>query len=335
MSCMKGSVHLDGRPTLETSGRHAELVTQDGAIARFRVFRADALSRRAAERFVAELEPHVAAQPPLLTFRTASPEARALLREHEVSYVGDDGEWFLRAPSVYVERPPIRAVSPVPVQARSPFAVRASRVSRWLLLNMDARPSLKQLADAVDLSEPTVSRTAAAMADAAFVELTRDAEDSRIRRVRMRNSDATLEALERAPWLGRVRSQTWDIGARDAASALEQWRQAADELAALPYAVGGPAGAALLERVVEPADATIWIRDEDLASWRESLLAEPGRPARGSVTVQRIPDPFLFGLARRIDGLSVADPVQLYLDCRRAGERALEQADAIRQAMHW
>jgi hypothetical protein len=30
-----------------------------------------------------------------------------------------------------------------------------------------------------------------------------------------------------------------------------------------------------------------------------------------------------------------SDPVQLYLDCRSAGERALEAADAIRAGMGW
>jgi hypothetical protein len=33
--------------------------------------------------------------------------------------------------------------------------------------------------------------------------------------------------------------------------------------------------------------------------------------------------------------ISVADPVQLYLDCRISGERALEAAAAIRMEMGW
>ena len=48
-----------------------------------------------------------------------------------------------------------------------------------------------------------------------------------------------------------------------------------------------------------------------------------------------VPDPFILQLTDVLQGLRVADPVQLYLDCRSAGERALEAAEAIRAAMHW
>jgi DNA-binding transcriptional ArsR family regulator len=313
--------------------RRATLETSDGVLARFSVKRVDAVSRAVAERLAQDLRP--GANPSLLAFRTASQEARALLREHGISYVGEDGEWFLLAPPVYVERPPTRSAPMLPAEARSPFSTRASRVARWLLLHTDARPSLTELGRALELSEATVSRTTGALADAGLVELIADASDGRIRRVRARNTGAMLDALERSRWLARVRRQTWDIGARDANTALVRWRRSADDLAAVPYAIGGPAGAALRERILEPADVLVWIRDEDLASWREHLLAEPARPTRGSITVQLAPDPFLFALAEDVDGLKVADPVQLYLDCRRAGERALEAAEAIREAMGW
>jgi hypothetical protein len=44
-------------------------------------------------------------EPLLVSFRTASREARALLHERRVPYAGDDGESFVLAPPVYVERP--------------------------------------------------------------------------------------------------------------------------------------------------------------------------------------------------------------------------------------
>jgi DNA-binding transcriptional ArsR family regulator len=329
MSFMKESVAQADRPKLAIGARRATLETSDGVLARFRVKRVDTVSRASAERLSQELRPGV--DPPLLAFRTASLEARALLRERGISYVGEDGEWFLLAPPVYVERPPTRVAPLLPAEVRSPFSTRASRVPRWLLLHTEARPSLTELARAV---EPTVSRTAGALADAGLIELITDTRNSRIKRVRARNTGALLDGLERSRWLARVRRHTWDVGARDASMALAHWRQSAD-LAAVPYAIGGPAGAALRERILEPADVLVWVRVEDLAIWREHLLAESGRPTQGSITVQLVPDPFLFALAEDFDGLEVADPVQLYLDCRRAGERALEAAEAIREAMGW
>jgi len=51
--------------------------------------------------------------------------------------------------------------------------------------------------------------------------------------------------------------------------------------------------------------------------------------------MQMSQDPFVLSLASNRNGIQVADPVQLYLDCRSAGERALEAAEAIRAEMGW
>jgi DNA-binding transcriptional ArsR family regulator len=326
---MKESVIRPAQPTLAIRNRRATLETADGVLVTFRVVRVEALDGAHAERLLPE-----DGRPTLVSFRTASPAARVLLRDRGISYAADDGEWFLFAPPVYVERPSARAALPPSTQARSAFATRASRVARWLLLHPDARPSLGELAHAVALSEPTVSRTTKALGEAGLIELLEDESDSRIRRVRTKDTGAMLESLERSRWLARARRQTWDIGASDVSAALRHWRDSADKLA-LPYAIGGPTGASIRDRVIEPADVLVWIRAEDLSLWREDLLAETVRPSRGTVTVQIAADPFIFELANDSDGLVIADPVQLYLDCRRAGERALEAAAAIREAMGW
>lgn len=103
----------------------------------------------------------------------------------------------------------------------------------------------------------------------------------------------------------------------------------------MPYAVGGVAGASLIRRAVEPADVVVWIRREDADVWADELIATPARPAAGRITAQLTPDPFVLSLATSREGIRVADPVQLYLDCRAAGERALESAEAIRAEMQW
>jgi len=93
----------------------------------------------------------------------------------------------------------------------------------------------------------------------------------RVRRVRVHDRRALLDACERA-WLARrLRRVTWDVGARDAAGALEILREAAPRTER-PYA---------------------------------TRRGQGGRP------------------------------VQLYLDCPRSGERALEAAEAIRAEMGW
>jgi hypothetical protein len=117
----------------------------------------------------------------------------------------------------------------------------------------------------------------------------------------------------------------------DAVTALQT---AAHELK-VPYAVGGVAGASFVRRAVEPIDVVAWIQPDDADLWAERLAATPSRPAPGRVTMQLTRDPFVLSLAGDRGGIQVADPVQLYLDCRSAGERALEAADAVRAEMGW
>jgi hypothetical protein len=143
-----------------------------------------------------------------------------------------------------------------------------------------------------------------------------------------------LDAFERAVAPRRPWRVTWDIGARDVPEAVTALQTAAHELK-VPYAVGGVAGAAFVRPAVEPIDVVVWIRRNDADLWAERLASTPSRPAPGRVTMQLTRDPFVLSLAGDRGGIQVADPVQLYLDCRSAGERALEAADAIRVEMRW
>lgn len=272
-------------------------------------------------------------RPPLVVFERASPDGRRVLRDHGISYAGTDGEALIVAPPVYVERPRRRAPREVP-PPEAPFAPRASRIPRWLLLNPDERPTFRVLAARVALSEATVSRALAQLEDDGVVRIARDTSDGRVRRAVLSDAGAALDRLEGAASRRPQRRVTLDVGAQSAGDAEGALLRAAQQLH-LPYAVGGLAGARRLRRVVEPADVWVWVRQADLAAWQDALLGEPARPAAGRITLRPAADPFTLTLAHTDDGLSVADPVQLYLDCRIAGERAIDAARAIREQMGW
>lgn len=314
---------------LSLGKRRAALLIDGDRVATFKVEREATVTSARAEELVSADARHR-----LVVFERSSPQARELLRRRGLSYAAADGELFVHAPPVHVERPPRRrAIAPAPAPA-APFAIRSSRVPRWLLLHADERPSFRELAEAVELSEAMVSRTMHALADDGLVAIEADPADARRRRVRLRDTQALLDAFERAILVRRPRRVTWDVGARDADEAIERLRAAAGRLA-LPYAVSGLAGAAFIRRVVEPAEVSVWISRDDPERWAGELIAVPSRPGPGRITAHVAPDPFVLSLATSYDDVRVADPVQLYLDCRRAGERALEAADAIRSEMNW
>lgn len=315
---------------LNLGKRNAALFMDGKRVATFDVAREEVLTAARAEQLAA-----TDCEQRILVFERSSPQARKLLRRHGLSYAAADGELFVHAPPIHVERlSRRRTVAPTPAPA-APFAIRASRIPRWLLLHPAERPAFRELATTVELSEAMVSRTVRSLSDDGFVTVESDPADARRRRVRVRDPGDLLDAFERATITRRPRRLTWDVGARDFEEALGRLRTAAKHLA-LPYAVGGLAGAAYVRHVVEPAELSVWIDRDDPELWAEELMAVPSRPAPGRITVYLAPDPFVFSLATvRNNNIKVADPVQLYLDCRRAGERALEAADAIRMEMNW
>lgn len=328
---------MQGSPSSEpfeaSIGKARASLSIDGRrIASFAVRRVDVLTRTAAESLAEEARR--SRRPIMITFERSSPEARSVLRERRASYAAADGELFVYAPPLFVERPPRRKVVPVGAAPAAPFANRASRVPRWLLLHADGQPSFRELATRLELSEAMVSRTVRALADDGLVAIGSDPGDARLRLARLPEPARLLDAFERTVGPRRPRRVTWDIGARDASEAMTALQTAAHKLK-VPYAVGGVAGASFVRPAVEPIDVVVWIRPDDAGLWAEELAATPSRPAPGRVTMQLTRDPFVLSLASDRNGIQVADPVQLYLDCRSAGERALEAADAIRVEMRW
>jgi hypothetical protein len=325
--------HSSPEPFEISVGKARASLSIDGTRVRsFAVRRVEVLTRAGAEELVKE--PRRSDRPILITFERSSPEARAYLRERRASYAAADGEVFLYEPPLYVERPPRPKIAPVGPPPAAPFANRASRVPRWLLLHATEQPSFRKLATRLELSEAIVSRTMRALADDGLVAIASDPADARRRLARLAEPGLLLDAYERAVALRRPRRVTWEIGARDTPDAMNTLRKTARKLS-VPYAVGGVAGASLLQLAIEPIDVVVWIRRDDADLWFKALAPITSRPAPGRVTVQLTRDPFVLSLASDRDGIHVADPLQLYLDCRAAGERALEAADAIRSEMHW
>lgn len=265
----------------------------------------------------------------LVVIGQAAPTALKVLRDHGVSYVTRSGEWHVvDPPDRVIITPPKRPATITPSSAR-PLGRGTARVARYLLLFPNGPVTVTGLAQAVGVSEATSSRAVAHLADRALVDVTVD-EDARRRAVRIVDPAALLETVAGESTWPRARRMTWDIGENSFKDALTAIRRAtASEPTAL-YALGGLAGASLRRvRLAEPAAATMWIAHDEVAPWQDLLLARQARPAPGTIDVRLAPDPQILAWADVIDGVAVADPVQLYVDCRYGGERAIDTADAM------
>lgn len=327
----------------ETAGPAAVLIRVDGKHAtRFEVEEVAALTGDVVDEV---LDPAAAGKrrSRLLVYDRSSPAGRERLREAGWSYVGADGRVLLQAPPLFVDldRSPERAAQQAgwggtdsPGASRNPFAVRGSRVARWLLLHPEQSFAISELAAHVELSVAAVSRAVRALDEMALVQTATAPGDARGREVRVSRPIDLLNAWLAVWQQRRVQRTTWDIGADSVDGAIKLMVSAASEQD-VGWALGGLAGVADVARAVEPADALVWIDPDDLAKLAEVLVPERSRGGRGTVRMFAAPDPWTLGLSTRRDTLPIADPVQLWLDCSSEGERALEAADAVAKAMGW
>jgi hypothetical protein len=265
------------------------------------------------------------------------------LREAGLSYLGADGRVLLQAPRLYVDREqpdgrPDRSLgwggSTGAGLPRNPFAVRGSRVARWLLLHPEQSFAISELAAHVELSVAAVSRAVQALNELAVVQTAVAAGDARGREVRLSRAKVLLDTWLPVWQRRRVQRTLWDIGTDSVEDAVKLVMSAAAEQD-VGWALGGLAGAAEMHRAVEPADVLVWIAGDDLQRLAKPLLPSRSRGGRGAVRVAAAPDPWTLRLATADSNLPVADPVQLWLDCSSEGERALEAADAVAEAMSW
>jgi len=326
---------------VERTDEALHLGLPEGPAATFAPIWLSTLTRQSAGEIV-ERAGHESSRRLFVSFRRSSPDARAALRQAEISFAGEDGYVYVRAPGILVERDEreaprssgarILAVEP-DSGARNPFAIRGSRVARWMLIHHQETFSPTSLAHAVALNPAAVSRLLTALEEAAFVRGdSAQPRRGRQRRVRLERPRALLE-----DWLPlwqrrRIQRWRWDIGARDVDEALSLL-QAVDGTD--DWAVGGLVGAATVRRAVEPVAVSVWTSPEAVEQLAAALDPTDTDHARGSLQVAVAPDPWTLQLARPVDGLPVVDPVQLWLDCASEGERALEAAEAVAEQMGW
>ena len=263
----------------------------------------------------------------------ADDDALVFLRAHHRSYmVESSGEAYVAPYSsrLYLDQ---SFAAPSAAGVRNPFAPRASRVARRLLLDPSETFSIQQLSELTEVDNGHVSRTVATLADRGFVQVTRSERDERLRHVSLVSPLGLLE-----DWLQYWRrtqpiAYQLDIGTRSFEETLRAIANAAEP--STPYAISGLAGASFLRRVVEPSNVLLLTDKTGLERWSELLLARREQRGRGLVRVAAAQDDFIFKLVQIERRVHVADPVQLWLDTATSGERASVASDAIADLMSW
>jgi MarR family len=313
-----------------------------GASWTFRLRWVDELTDRVAISGIVREAGASAPKPLLVYFKRASPNALRELRERRISFLGEQGSCFLFSPPLFVDvelpanlAPTPESSPPLRAETRNPFGRTGSRVLRWLLLHPQEEFTMHELARETRVSPTLISRVTRVLGDEAWIDLEPDPADRRVRRARMRRPLAALSAWGQSWDRRRIATQSWNLRSDSVEAMVRRLKRVEKSDPELRWAVGGLAGASLLERSAEPANVLLWVSHDHLAPLRDALAPTPSAGGHPHLRVATAPDDFIFDLSSRERGVPVADRVQLWLDCNGEGERALAAADAIAREMGW
>jgi hypothetical protein len=264
---------------------------------------------------------------PLLIAEAISPGAKEILRDELVGYYDSGGSLFLPAEGVYlyVDKPP---PEPLSKAIRSLFSGRSAQVLHALLMRHNDWFSVKRLSEQAEVSPATASQV--------------------------------LTELERFEWLAsRGQGPNKERHLRDPAALLDAWVKQLSVIRAPPmrrYYVPSVRADELVRKIARVFDANqveYAITHEaagqryapflsSISQTRCRLVIGPAADhaireldarvvnegANLTTIAAKSPGELLF--RERLDGISVASPIQVYLDLVRSEGRAKEMAEHLR-----
>lgn len=207
----------------------------------------------------------------------------------------------------------------------SPFAPKASRIARWLLMHPDRWVSQREIARAALMDEGYTSRIVGKLEDDELV--LRNSEGA----IRVRDADLLLDAWSEDYDFSKHRIRRGHVAARSGDHLL---RRVADTLESeqLQYAVTALPAAWLLTGFAGFRLVTLYAGGERAEDFVQALsMREDDRGA--NVWLLSPSDAGVFHGVTERDGIRCVHPVQAYLDLQGHPERAPEAAEELRRRL--
>jgi len=277
-------------------------------------------------RAVAEAQPPPTGQEALPTLIAPyfSPEAQALCRQAGVGYLDLAGNAGLETSHCYLEVGGRPNAQPRKRGVRSPFAGRAERVVRRLLLEPQRTWSMRALAQTAAVSLGLASMTTTALAELGAVYKGRKG-------VSLQDPAALLDAwaegydLRASPFIAY---RTW----LDAAQFEQELARRREALAARYALTLWSAARYLLGDAETPAYVSLYWRG-DPALLARALNLSPDVGKTYVFCFQPYDESLLWGRQETREGLGVVHPMQLYLDLNSGEEREAALAQRVRERL--
>ncbi len=261
---------------------------------------------------------------PVLVAPYFSPEGQQLCRQAGLGYFDLAGNAGLDTPRVFVQQSGRENPSPRPREMPAPFHGKAERVTRRLLLDVERRWRMRQLAQQADVSLGLASMVTTALQRMGFVNKSRGG-------LSVFDSGGLLDAWSESYDLRRSTFQTYR--SPDYVATLERRLLGLETEGKGRYALTLWSAARHLISREGTANylALYWMGNGDSLASRLGLNRAFGKTY---VFVFHPYDSSVLWESRAVaDGLWVVHPLQLYLDLASGDERELELARRVRKAL--
>jgi len=264
----------------------------------------------------------------LLIAESISPGAKELLREERVGYYDSGGSLYLPAPEayLYIDKPPPKALEK---SARSLFSGRRAQVLHALLMQHRDWFGVKDVADRAMVSPSTASQVMTELDRFDWVKSRGQGptkERQLIEPAALLDTWAKQVAASRPPKLRR-----YFVPAAKA-EMLPALFDEACELNDAMYAVTHEAAAQRYSPFlssVSQVRARLWMGPNAQAALGSLDARIVSEGANLSILAVSSPGELLF--RERVDGVTLASPVQVYLDLLQGEGRAKEMAEHLRR----
>lgn len=258
---------------------------------------------------------------PSLTERT-----RDLLRRAEIDYIDLRGAVRVSIPGriLIASRSEEDASTDASSYRRdriaNPFRGKASRLVRALLVEPDRWWGVTELAETVDVSAGLAVKTLKTLEDEAYVAR------SEQRKARLADGESLLRDWARAAESAFRKAERFTSSVRDPDELTTELTRGFERLGTR-YALSRLAAARFIEPYAPAAVVDVYVEGDPkrIAGELDLLPVERGE----SVRLVRPPDAGVLQFTREQDGVTVVNPVQLFVDLSTAGGREPDVAERL------
>ncbi len=240
-------------------------------------------------------------------------------RELGLAYLDLAGNAYLHHDSIHVDIRG-REAPPSPDREVSLFSPKASRVMRVLLHDPAAPIAQNRIGETTGVSSGYVSRIVSELAAAGYVERTEAG-------VRVVDPDALLDEWTADYVRRRISWTSWQCLSEDVQAA--RLTSAVREMGAR-CALSGLAAAAMLVPHSWGGAVQVYAEEDALSAFEE--MGAERVSGMGNLLVNSPPwDEGVFINTRTVEKVCIVDPLQIYLDLWRLGDRGQETAEILRR----